>query len=105
MPTKSPQKKAGRPKKVAAVDLSRWTILVPWETRIAVTKAAERNAVNLNEWINEALLNEARGVLTGKREIAKPEDVMDVVKGMADLLAELKHKVDESNKPLWKRIF
>ncbi len=105
MPTKSPQKKAGRPKKVAAIDLSRWTILVPWETRIAVTKAAERNNVNLNEWINESLLKEARGVLTGKREIAKPEDVMDVIKDMADLLAELSNKVNESNKPLWKRIF
>lgn len=105
MPTKSPQKKAGRPKKVAAVDLSRWTILVPWETRIAVTKAAERNDVNLNEWINEALLKEARGVLTGKRDIAKPEDVMDLIKGFADKISELSHKVDESNKPLWKRIF
>lgn len=105
MPTKSPKKKAGRPKKVAAVDLSRWTILVPWETRIAVTKAAERNAVNLNEWINEALIKESRGVLTGKREIAKPEEVMDVIKDFADKLAELTNKVDESNKPLWKRIF
>ena len=100
MPTKSPQKKAGRPKKVAAVDLSRWTILVPWETRIAVTKAAERNNVNLNEWINEALLKEARGVLTGKRDIAKPEDVMDVIKDMAEKLAELSNKVD---RPWWKR--
>jgi len=105
MPTKSPQKKAGRPKKVAAVDLSRWTILVPWETRIAVTKAAERDAASLNEWINEALIKESRGVLTGKRDIAKPEDVMDVIKSMADKLVELSAKVDESNKPLWRRVF
>lgn len=102
MSAKSPQKKAGRPKKVAAVDLSRWTILIPWETRIAVTKAAQRNDVNLNEWINEALLKEARGVLTGKREIAKPEDVVDFMKVMAEKLAELSDKVD---KPFWKRIF
>lgn len=101
MPKKSPQKKAGRPKKVAAVDLSRWTIIVPWETRIAVTKAAERDNVNLNEWINEVLLKEARGVLTGKREIAKPEDVLDVIKGMADKLDKLSSEV---NKPWWKRI-
>lgn len=104
MPTKSPQKKAGRPKKVAAVDLSRWTILIPWETRIAVTKAADRNNVNLNEWINEALSKEARGVLTGKREIAKPEEVVDFMKDMAEKLAELSDKVNESNKPWWKRI-
>lgn len=108
MPTKSPQKKAGRPKKVAAVDLSRWTILVPWETRIAVTKAAERNAVSLNEWINEALIKESRGVLTGKREIAKPEDVMDLIKGMADKMNEVIVRVnevgDKVNKPWWRRI-
>jgi len=101
MSNKGTQKKAGRPKKVAAVDLSRWTILVPWETRISVTKAAERNGANLNEWIDKTLLKESREVLMGKREIAKPEDVMDVIKNMAEKLDKLSDKVD---KPWWKRI-
>ena len=101
MSNKGTQKKAGRPKKVAAVDLSRWTILVPWETRISVTKAAERNRDNLNEWIDKALLDASRDVLVGKREIAKPEDVMDVIKKMAEKLDKLSDKVD---KPWWKRI-
>lgn len=95
-----PQKKAGRPKKVAAVDLSRWTILVPWETRIAVTKAAERNGVSLNEWINEALIKESRGVLTEKREIAKPEDVLDVIKALSEKVDKITREV---NKPWWKK--
>lgn len=101
MSNKDTQKKAGRPKKVAAVDLARWTILIPWETRIAVTKAAEREKIALNEWINTALHEAARETLTGKREVAKPEDVMDVIKQMADKLNELSDKVNE---PWWKRI-
>jgi len=105
MTTKITEKKAGRPKKVSAVDLSRWTILVPWETRISVTKAAERNNVPLNDWINKALIKESREVLMGKRELAKPEDVMDVIKNMAEKLDKLSDKVNESNKPLWKRVF
>lgn len=99
--TKKSPKKSGRPKKIAAVDLSRWTILVPWETRISVTKAAERNKVSLNDWIDRALLNASREVLTEKREVAKPEDVMDVIKNMAEKLDKLSDKV---NKPWWKRI-
>jgi hypothetical protein len=101
MPNKSTQKKAGRPKKVAAVDLARWTILIPWETRISVTKAAERQQKSLNEWIDKALLDASRNVLVGKREVAKPEDVMDVIKQMAEKIDKLSDKVD---KPWWKRM-
>jgi hypothetical protein len=95
------KKKAGRPKKVAAIDLTRWTILVPWETRTSVTKAAEREGNNLNTWIDNALLNASREVLVGKKEIAKPEDVMDVIKQMAEKIDKLSDKV---NMPWWKRI-
>jgi len=95
------KKKAGRPKKVAAVDLARWTILIPWETRISVTKAAERQQKSLNEWIDKALLDASRDVLVGKREVAKPEDVMDVMKQMAEKIDKLSDKVD---KPWWKRM-
>ncbi len=94
-------KKAGRPKKVAAVDLARWTILIPWETRISVTKAAERQQKSLNEWIDKALLDASRDVLVGKREVAKPEDVMDVMKQMAEKIDKLSDKV---NQPWWKRM-
>lgn len=103
MSTKNQQKKAGRPKKVAAVDLTRWTIIVPWETRIAVDKAAKRENRNLSDWINAALLKEAQGVLTAKREVAKPEDVMDVIKSMAEKLDRLSDKVNERNKPWWRK--
>lgn len=101
MPNKGTQKKAGRPKKVAAVDLARWTILVPWETRISVTKAAERQHKSLNAWIDKALLDASRGELTQKREVAKPEDVMDVIKQMSEKLDKIKEEV---NKPWWKKI-
>jgi len=94
-------KKSGRPKKVGALDLARWTILVPWETRSSVTKAAERQSMPLNEWIDKALLTASREVLVGKREVAKPEDVMDVIKQMAEKLDKITEKV---NKPWWKRL-
>ena len=104
MSKETAKKKPGRPKKIAAVDLTRWTILVPWETRASVTKAAERNSVTLNDWIDKALLNASRDVLLGKREIAKPEDVMDVIKNMAEKIDNLSSKVNEVNKPWWKKI-
>lgn len=93
--------KAGRPKKVAAIDLARWTILIPWETRISVTKAADRQQKSLNAWIDIALLKASREVLVGKKEVAKPEDVMDVIKQMSDKIDKMSDKV---NKPWWKRI-
>jgi hypothetical protein len=95
------KKTKGRPKKIAAVDLARWTILIPWETRISVTKAAERQQKSLNEWIDKALLDASRDVLVGKREVAKPEDVMDVMKQMAEKIDKLSDKV---NQPWWKRM-
>jgi predicted HicB family RNase H-like nuclease len=95
------KKKSGRPKKIAAVDLSRWTILIPWETRISVSKAAQRQNKNLNAWIDNVLLSASRDVLQGKKEVAKPEDVMDVIKQMADKIDKLSDKV---NKPWWKRM-
>lgn len=93
--------KAGRPKKVAAIDLARWTILIPWETRISVTKAADRQQKSLNAWIDMALLKASREVLVGKKEVAKPEDVIDVIKQMSNRLDNLSKEV---NKPWWKRI-
>lgn len=104
MPKEIKKKKPGRPKKIAAVDLTRWTILVPWETRISVTKAAERSSVALNDWIDKALLTASRDVLVGKREVAKPEDMMDVIANMAEKLDKLSDKVNEVNKPWWQRI-
>lgn len=95
------KKTKGRPKKVAAVDLARWTILVPWETRISVTKAAERQQKSLNAWIDKALLDASRGELMQKREVAKPEDVMDVIKQMSEKIDKIKEEV---NKPWWKKI-
>lgn len=103
MTTQSIKKKVGRPKKVASVDLSRWTIIIPWETRVAVTKSAEREKMPLNDWIGNALLEASRDVLSAKREVAKPEDVMDVIKNMADKIDKLSDRVNESNKPWWKR--
>lgn len=112
--TKGTQKKSGRPKKVAAVDLARWTILIPWETRISVTKAAERQQTNLNTWIDNALLNASREVIVGKQEVAKPEEVMDVIKQMAEKLGKYADSLDklsqeinrpkEINKSWWKKI-
>lgn len=108
------QNKPGRPKKIAAVDLARWTILIPWETRISVNKAAERQQTNLNTWIDNALLNASREVLVGKQEVAKPEEVMDVIKQMAEKLGKYADSLDklsqeinrpkEINKSWWKKI-
>lgn len=101
--TESKKKKgrAGRPKKTETVDLSRWTVLVPWETRIAVTKAAERDKVSLNEWINRVLNDAARETITGKRDIAKPEDVLDLLQQMAERIDKV---AKDMNKPWWKKV-
>ena len=99
MPKKGTQKKSGSPKKVGALELARWTIIIPWETRISVTKAAGRQQKSLNTWIDSALLKASREVLVGKKEVAKPEDVMDVIKQMAEKLDKITEKV---NKPWWK---
>lgn len=95
------KKKPGRPKKSSVVDLSRWTILIPWETRVAVTKAATRANIPLNDWLDKVLIQTSREALTGKQEIAKPDDVLDVIKQMADKIDKLTDKV---NKPWWKKI-
>lgn len=107
-------KKVGRPKKVGAVELSTWSIRIPWETRISVQKAVERSKKDLSSWLDEVLLKASREVLTGKQEIAKTEN--DVIKEMANnletvkeishmltLLAERAKKRYE-NQPWWKKI-
>jgi hypothetical protein len=95
------KKTRGRPKKTDSVELSRWTILVPWETRSSATKAAERSGKAINVWLDTALLEASRGELTKKREVAKPEDVMDVIKALSDKMDKI---TEEVNKPWWKKI-
>lgn len=101
MTNKQQAKRPGRPKKVTEPDLSRWTILIPWETRIAVTKAAKRANIPLNTWINKTLAQTSQEALKGKHEVARPDDVMDVIKQMADKIDMLSVQV---NKPWWKKI-
>lgn len=88
--TMNKKKKVGRPITLSS-DHSRWTILIPWETRVSVTKAAEREQMNLNAWIDKALLNASREVFI--EEGPKTEQVFQITK-----------QTDKVNRPWWKRI-
>lgn len=96
------KKKPGRPKKIVSGDLSRWTILISWQTRISVTKAAKRQQINLHTWIDNALSDASREVLVGKKENIDFPTLSLLSKQLAEmeeLVALLKVK-----KPWWRRI-
>jgi hypothetical protein len=73
----------------------------PIEVRSAVLMAAKKQGKSIPEWSAPVLLVEAQRQLTGKQEIAKPEDVADVLKEVFNKLEELSNKV---NKPWWQKL-
>lgn len=73
----------------------------PIEVKSAVNMAAKKQRKSIPEWVSPILLIEAQNQLTGKQEIAKPEDVADVLKEVFNKLEELSNKV---NKPFWMKL-
>jgi hypothetical protein len=96
----SGKKPRGRPKKESSIQLIPVTFLITQEVKTAREKAAKRAGKGINEWSSEILLKAAHEVLTGKQEIAKPEDVQDKVFQMIE--EKLSNKFDDLIKELTK---
>lgn len=88
-----------RKKKNPDIEMVSFTIRIPWETRIACQKAAEREKISYNEWYAKSLIKSSQETLTGKREIARPEDIQDKI---LQLIEKKFEEFDEKTKELYK---
>ena len=81
---------------------SLWSIRgVSHETRIAAKKAAKKEDKKLFEWVEEKITEAAHQVLSRKTVLAKPDDVIDLLKSMSDKIEKLSYlpdKVEELSK-------
>jgi uncharacterized protein YoxC len=81
------------------------------EARNAVKICARKAKKTQGKWLEEVVLQAAKDMMGKKTEVARPEDVFDIIKKMSDDLEAVKkmsNKVDELsnrlNKPWWKKI-
>lgn len=81
------------------------------EARNAVKICARKAKKTQGKWLDDVVLRAAKESVSKKTEIAKPEDVSDIIKEMSDRikgLENLSDKVDKlshmANQPWWKKI-
>lgn len=74
---------------------------VPQEVRNAVRLAADRDAMDMGRWVSQKLMQCCQETLTGKREIAKPEDVMDVLNIMCKNMEEIAKDMNYNSAKLY----
>jgi hypothetical protein len=91
---------------------TQWTIRgISIEARSAAQKAAEKGNEFIGSWISRKLLEAAQNDLTAKKEVARPEDVQDILLKMhsnfSDEVSRLSHKIDKlsERRSLLKRLF
>jgi hypothetical protein len=97
-----------KPKKKSSDETAittQWTIRgISIEARSAAQKAAEKGNEFIGSWISRKLLEAAQADLTAKKEMARPEDVQDILIKMqssfSEEISKLNHKLDKlSDKP------
>lgn len=93
------KKATQKPLKKKATDhpelATQWTIRgITMESRNAAQKAAKKANEFVGSWISRKILEAAQHELTSKKEIARPEDMHDMVRGMHSDLAKMNEKID-----------
>lgn len=61
--------------------------------------AAKRDNEFVSVWVSKTIMNAAQQSLKSKREVAKPEDILSVVKDLSDKIDKL---YDREKKGIWK---
>lgn len=94
------KKTVEKPKKKQASDeasLSQpWTIRgVPMEARIAAQMAAKQNNEFVGSWVGRKLIKASQEDLTAKKEVARPEDIQDVLVTLSQEVQKLNQKIDQ----------
>lgn len=74
---------------------------VSHEARTAAKLCAKKDRTPLGEWVSNAILQNAKKSRESKKEIARPEDVMDHLKTMFDKIEKLSNRME---KPWWEKI-
>lgn len=81
------------------------------EARNAVKICARKAKKTQGKWLDDVVLRAAKESVSKKTEIAKPEDVSDIIKEMSDRIKSLENmsnKVEElshmASRPWWKKI-
>lgn len=75
----------------------------------AVSMAAKKSKKRLGQWLSEVILKAAKETLTKTTEVAKPEDVRDVLKEFVERFESRQEKLEKQlqmlGEPWHKRVF
>ena len=81
------------------------------EAQNALKICAKKAGKPQGKWLESVILQAAKDMVSKKQEVARPDDVLDVIKKMSDKLADMEkmsNKLDELSdrisKPWWKRL-
>jgi hypothetical protein len=81
------------------------------EARNAVKICSRKAKKTQGEWLNGVILKAAKESVAKKTEIARPEDVSDIIKEMSDRLKAVESQSDKVEemydllkRPWWKKI-
>jgi hypothetical protein len=65
------------------------------------TKASHKLDIFIYEFVERAIIEKGQEVLTGKKEVSRPEDMIDIIKDIADRIKNI-----ENAKPMgWRKWF
>lgn len=88
----------GRAKNSGSAYAGPWQVKgVTPETRESVRRAARKAGLPIGEWVNQVLHRAAVEALTGQEQLP--------AKRLEDQLAEISGKLDDLQRPFWKRFF
>lgn len=94
------KKTVEKPKKKQAGDeislTQPWTIRgVSMEARTAAQIAAKKNDEFVGSWVGRKLIQASQEELTSKKEVARPEDIQDVLVTLSQEVQKLNRKFDQ----------